>query len=206
VSTVTVVKKNGLVAIAADTLSSLGARKMPPRYDRGAGKIFRIGESYVGLTGWSVHQQVLEHAFGSIGEPPALASATEIFDVFLSLHTRLKQHYFLNPRASEDDPYESARMSLLIANRHGIFGLYAVRAVIEHERFWASGSGSDYALGAMHAVYEGGGDAAAIAEAGVRAGIEFDEGTAAPVESHVLPAADFSSLSLELSPPVSVVR
>lgn len=193
-STVTVVKKNGMVAIAADTLSSFGMRRMPPAYDRRAGKIFRIGESYVGLTGWSVHQQVLEHAFGSIGDPPALASATEIFDVFLALHQRLKQQYFLNPRTSEDDPYESAHMSLLIANRHGIFGLYAMRSVIEHERFWASGSGSDYALGAMHAVYDGAGDAAAIAEAGVRAGVEFDDGTAAPVESHVIPLAGWVSV------------
>ena len=188
-STVTVVKKNGVVAIAADTLSSFGMRKMPAGYDRRSGKIFRIGESYVGLTGWSVHQQVLEHAFGSIGDPPALASTAEIFDVFLALHPRLKQHYFLNPRISEDDAYESAHMSLLIANRHGIFGLYAMRSVIEHDRFWASGSGADYALGAMHAVYDGVGDAAAIAEAGVRAGVEFDDGTAAPVESHVIPLA-----------------
>ena len=192
-STVTVVKKNGVVAIAADTLSSFGMRKMPPAYDRRAGKIFRIGESCVGLTGWSVHQQVLEHAFDSIGDPPALASAAEIFDVFLALHSRLKQHYFLNPRASEDDAYESAHLNLLIANRYGIFGLYAMRSVIEHERFWASGSGGDYALGAMHAVYDGVGDAAAVAEAGVRAGIEFDDGTAAPVESHVIPLAGWAS-------------
>lgn len=187
-STVTVVRKNGMVAIAADTLSSFGMRRMPPAYDRRAGKIFRIGESYIGLTGWSVHQQVLEHALGA-GDPPALASATEIFEVFLALHLRLKQQYFLNPKVSEDDPYESAHMSLLIANRHGIFGLYAMRSVVEHERFWASGSGSDYALGAMHAVYDGVGDASAIAEAGVRAGVEFDDGTAAPVESHVIPLA-----------------
>ena len=80
-SVITVVRKNGLVAIAADTLSSFGTRKMSVTHNTQASKIARIGASYIGLTGWSVHQQVLEHLFGPVSDPPAFASTAEIFDV-----------------------------------------------------------------------------------------------------------------------------
>lgn len=184
-STVVVVKKGGMVAIAADTLTTFGSRKVSATHNRHSGKILRLGGSFLGMTGWSASQQVLTHAFWGIPDPPRFASAAEIFDVFLALHPRLKQEYFLSPLAG--DGYESSHMNLLIANGHGIFGVYSIRDVLEYERFWASGSGSDYALGAMHAVFDADGDAASIAEAGVRAGIEFDDATGGPIEVHVLP-------------------
>ena len=89
-------------------------------------------------------------------------------------------------RAARRAPTNRPRMTLLIANQHGIFGIDSMREVVEHERFWAAGSGGDYALGAMHALYDAAADALSIAEAGVRAAIEFDDGTGAPVESHVI--------------------
>ena len=185
-STITIVKKSGCVAIAADTQASFGSRKLPAAHDRHAGKILQIGSSFVGMTGWGVQQLVLEHLFASAGEPPRLASKAEIFDVVLKLHLRLKQEYFLHPRSTDDDAFETSQLQLMIANPFGIFGVYSNRSVIEFERFWASGSGSDYALGAMHSIYESAADAISIAEAGVRAAVEFDDATGAPIESHSL--------------------
>ena len=167
-STVTVVKKNGHVAIAADTLSSFGSRKLSAVHNKRASKIVRLGGSFVGLTGAAANVRVLEHAFRD-AEAPALDSAADIFDVFLKLHERLKYQYAMNVRVAQ--PYESTEMTLLIANQHGIFGIYSMREVVEHQRFWAAGSGGDYALGAMHALYEVAADAVSIAEAGVRAAI-----------------------------------
>jgi ATP-dependent HslUV protease subunit HslV len=197
VSTVTVVKKNGHVAIAADTLASFGARKLSAAHNKRASKIVRLGASFVGLTGAAANLRVLEHAFRD-AEAPALDSAADIFDVFLKLHERLKHEYAMNVRAAQ--PYESTEMTLLIANPHGIFGIYSMREVVEHERFWAAGSGGDYALGAMHALYDMAADAVSIAEAGVRAAVEFDDGTGAPVESHVirLPVLEVEELELLL--------
>jgi ATP-dependent protease HslVU (ClpYQ) peptidase subunit len=208
VSVITVVKKNGLVAIAADTQSSSGSRKMSARHNRQPGKIARIGASYIGSTGWSVHQQVLAHLFAGVTEPPAFSSAAQIFDVFLKLHPRLKQEYYLNPRGGDDEAYESSQMTLLIANQHGIFGLYSMRTVLEYQQYWASGSGSDYALGAMHAIYDAVADAAAIAEAGVRAAIEFDDGCGAPIESHAVPLEPGTQPlePLELLEPIGTAR
>jgi ATP-dependent HslUV protease subunit HslV len=186
VSTVVVVKKNGVVAIAADTLTTCGTRKLSAVHNQQPGKIVRLGDTFLGLTGWAVSQQVLSHAYRDFREVPAMSTTSEIFDMFMALHVRLKDDYFLNPGYFGSDPYESSHISVLIANSHGIFGVSAMRDVMEYQRFWASGSGSPYALGAMHALYDSAG-AQAIAEAGVAAGIEFDDGSGAPIESHVIP-------------------
>jgi ATP-dependent protease HslVU (ClpYQ) peptidase subunit len=155
-----------------------------------------------------VHQQVLEHLFAGVENPPVLSSAAEIFDVFLKLHPRLKREYFMNSGGGDDDAYESSQMALLIANQHGIFGLYANRTVLEYECYWALGSGSSYALGAMHAVYDAMSDAVSIAEAGVRAAIEFDDGCGAPIESHAVPLEPGTQLlePLELLEPTGTAR
>jgi ATP-dependent protease HslVU (ClpYQ) peptidase subunit len=56
-----------------------------------------------------------------------------------------------------------------------------MREVFEFDRFWAIGSGRDFALGAMYVLYDKAKSAAAVATAGVHAGAEFDTGTAEPV-------------------------
>ena len=186
VSIVTVVKKNGYAAIASDSLASYGSLKMSTAYSRTNQKIVKVGHSYIGMVGYAVSMQVLEHVFKVIGDPPALATTGEIFDVFMSIHPRLKQDYFLVPRVDPGDAFEQSQMHALIANAHGIFSVGSMRTVTEHERFWASGSGIEYALGAMHAVYGATNDVVAIAEAGVRAAVEFDNGCGLPVVSYLI--------------------
>jgi ATP-dependent protease HslVU (ClpYQ) peptidase subunit len=98
------------------------------------------------------------------------------------VHNILKEKYFLNTREDEDDPYESSQLTSLIANPRGIFGVYSYREVFCFERFWGIGSGRNFALGAMHALYERDVSARDIAEAGVRAGAEFDKNSSAPFQ------------------------
>jgi ATP-dependent HslUV protease, peptidase subunit HslV len=71
-----------------------------------------------------------------------------------------------------------------VANPTGIFAVYSMREVFEFDRFWAIGSGRDFALGAMYTVYEKAKDATEVAQAGVDAGAEFDTGTSPPVTLH----------------------
>ena len=59
--------------------------------------------------------------------------------------------------------------------------MYSYREVTEYNRFWSIGSGSSFALGALHAVYERLEDAEEIAQAGVAAAAEFDNRTALPL-------------------------
>ena len=116
----------------------------------------------------------------------ALTSRAEVFDTFRKLHPKLKEQYRLNPKEEDADPYESSQFTVLIANRHGLFGVYSYREVFEFERFWAIGSGRSFALGAMYAGYDKLKTAREIASLGVAAGNEFDKNSAAPVRLHTI--------------------
>jgi len=96
----------------------------------------------------------------------------------------LKDEYYLNPKEDDKDPYESSQMDMLIANRFGAFGLMSLREAYEYTRFWSIGSGAAYALGAMAAAYDMDLTAQQIAEVGLKAAIEFDDGTAGPITLH----------------------
>jgi len=114
-----------------------------------------------------------------------LSSSEEIFKTWNKLHQKLKESYFLMPEEDKDDSLESSRMDVLIANRHGIFGVSGHRTVQEFSRFYAYGSGSDYALGSMYANYELPGiTAEQIAKKSIEAAAEFDDGTSIPIDSH----------------------
>ncbi len=97
----------------------------------------------------------------------------------------LKDQHFLNPKEEEDDPYESTQITALIANENGIFGVYSMREVFEYTQFWAVGSGREFALGAMSALYPRLRTAEAVARAGVEAGATFDKNSALPMSLHV---------------------
>jgi ATP-dependent protease HslVU (ClpYQ) peptidase subunit len=90
----------------------------------------------------------------------------------------------MNPRREADDAYETTRMTALVANPRGIFGVTPARDVESFPRFWAIGSGTDYALGAMLVMYSRTDDVEEIAAAGVEAGAEFDDASELPVIVH----------------------
>jgi ATP-dependent protease HslVU (ClpYQ) peptidase subunit len=71
-------------------------------------------------------------------------------------------------------------------NPSGIFGLYSLREVDQYTRFWAIGSGAEFALGAMHVAYDLLDDAQAVARAGIEAGACFDNSSALPMSSYSL--------------------
>ncbi|HEX7402483.1 MAG TPA: MFS transporter [Usitatibacter sp.] len=182
-TTIVVVRKGGTAVIAADSLTTFGTTRLAPAYDRHPQKITAYGDSFLGVAGSAAHQLVLENL---LVRTPNLGfhGKAAIYDSFRKLHPLLKDEAFLNPKEEEDDPYESSQMTVMIANPSGIFAVYSMREVFEFDRFWAIGSGRDFALGAMFTVYEKTPTVAAIAEAGVLAGAEFDTGTAAPITLH----------------------
>jgi ATP-dependent protease HslVU (ClpYQ) peptidase subunit len=76
-------------------------------------------------------------------------------------------------------------MTVLIANKHGIFCAFSLREIYEYQRFWAIGSGEPYAIGAMHAVYaQEALSATDIAKVGVGAGCQFDIHSALPLTAY----------------------
>jgi len=182
-TTIVVVRKGGNAVIAADSLTTFGTTRLAPAYDRHPQKITIYGDSFLGVAGSAAHQLVLENL---LVRTPNLGfhGKAAIYDSFRKLHPLLKDEAFLNPKEEEDDPYESSQMTVMIANPSGIFAVYSMREVFEFDRFWAIGSGRDFALGGMYTIYEKTPTVAAIAEAGVLAGAEFDTGTAAPITLH----------------------
>ena len=179
-TTLTVVKKGNAVAIAADGLTTFGDTRLPRSYKGEHDKILDIAGSKIGICGSSAHHLVLLSAFSRL-EEVKLGSRMEVYETFRRLHPILKEHAFLNTKEDEDDPYESSQITALIANSSGIYGVYSYREVFEFDRVWSAGSGRSFALGAMHALYDGPLTAAEIAKAGVAAGIEFDTSSGPPI-------------------------
>lgn len=180
-STIVVVQKGGSACIAADSLTSFGDTKLSSRYDCFNDKIQSFGDTHLGIVGSAAHVLVLEHVLKRDDLETDFTSREAIFGTLLSIHGLLKDQYFLNPQGEEEDPYESSRMDGVIATPQGIFGIYALREVYQYQRFWAVGSGCEYALGAMHAVYDQLESAEEIARVGVEAGAEFDNASALPM-------------------------
>lgn len=194
-STIVVVKKAGKVCIAADSLTSFGDLRMGATYEKIYDKIQKFNGSHFGIVGSAAHELVMS----SVLKEEALAeneinvdftSRENIFESFRALHPILKDKYFLNSKDEDEDPYEATRIDGLIANEQGIFGIYSLREVSEFNRYWAIGSGSEFALGAMFAVFDQLDSAEAIAKIGVEAGAEFNSSTAMPMTSYTIDLKD----------------
>lgn len=183
-TTIVVTKKNGQVAIAADSLTTFGDTRLADHYKRVHDKILRSNGSWIGVSGSSAHHLVLENVLEEMKNEVRFGSRAEIFETFRKIHPILKDRCFLNPKEEDDDPYESSQITALIANATGIYAVYSYREVFDYDRFWAIGSGRNFALGAMYAIYASARNATGVARAGVKAGIEFDKSSSAPFEIH----------------------
>ena len=184
-TTIVAVKKNGQVAIASESLTTFGDLRLGRHYKGEYEKILRIQDSWIGLCGSSAHHLVIANVLSKF-EHLKLGSRAEVFETFRQIHPILKEHAYLNPKEEEDDPYESSQITALIANSSGIYGVYSYREVFDYDRFWAVGSGRNFALGAMYAVYDRLKTAREIAQVGVEAGIEFDTASSGPLVLHTV--------------------
>ncbi|MDP5008806.1 MAG: MFS transporter [Glaciimonas sp.] len=182
-TTCVVVKKGKQIAIASDSLVTFGDTRLSHAYEVND-KIVQVGDSFVTLAGTAAHFPVMRKLLLGMGEECKLSSREEVFETFSRIHAILKEHYFLNTKEDDDDPYESSQITSLIANPHGIFGIYSYREVFSFERFWGIGSGRNFALGAMYAVYDQHLSAHQIAEIGIKAGVEFDKSSDLPLRIH----------------------
>lgn len=180
-TTIVVVRKDGQVAIAADTQTTFGDdHKLLAAYDAHHDKIFRLGDSYLAIAGSAAHDLVLQSALKGLKKRD-LGSRAGLFDTFRRIHPKLKEQFFLRPEEDEEDPYESSQMMVLVANAQGIFGVYPMREVYEFARYWAIGSGRKFAMGAMQVLYDQPLTAAQIAERAILASCEFDASSSLPM-------------------------
>jgi ATP-dependent protease HslVU (ClpYQ) peptidase subunit len=181
-TTIAVVRKNGYAAIAADTMTKWGTGKETAEYIVNHGKIFRVGDTWLGATGNATFQAILRDYFARPRVYARFDTPLEIFKTWQKLHGVLKQDYYLVPGHGDDDAIESSRMDVLIVNNRGVFGVAAHRTVQEFSKFYAFGSGGDVAMGAMYVAYaDPQRSAEDIARLAIEASAEFDDSTGMPV-------------------------
>jgi ATP-dependent protease HslVU (ClpYQ) peptidase subunit len=185
-TTIVVAKKGGTVAIGADSLTTFGDTRLADHHKRVHDKILKVGDTLIALCGSSAHFVVMENVFQKAGAGLDFSGRSAIYETFRKLHPLLKEHAFLNPKEEDDDPYESSQITALVANATGIYGVYSYREVFDFDRFWAAGSGRNFALGGMYSAFERAKTAEEVVRAGLDAGCEFDKNSAGPYEIHSL--------------------
>jgi ATP-dependent HslUV protease, peptidase subunit HslV len=186
-TTIAAVKKGKRLCIASDTLARFGSRKeIADKHVYGNGKIFRIGPNFIGMAGHPSWELILRHYFSKTKNTPPWETADQVFEIFNTLHQHLKERYFLTSSPSRYVPLECSDFEFLIINSHGIFEIDYERVVRHHLHFSAIGSGEDYALGAMRAVYDLMEDPKEIAKIGIEAAAQFDRKTDLPLCAHCI--------------------
>ena len=186
-STIVVVLKNRVACIAADSLTSFGDTKQSAEFVVDSEKIIQFSDNnFIGIVGSAAHHLVMQNLFSRHTDKINLSSRFDIFESMRQVHPILKEEYFLNSKDEDEDSYESSRVDALIMNHSGIFGLYSLREVDQYTRFWAIGSGAEFALGAMQMAYKLFDDAESIARAGIEAGASFDSNSALQMSSYSL--------------------
>jgi len=179
-TTVVVTKKGGYACIAADTLATYGDMRESAEMIANSDKLVRIGDAWVAPTGPASAQLVLRHFIASYEELPVLEDIDGIFDFLTHFQRALRDDYFVQGKEDSHDDFESMRMELLIASPGGLFGAYPQRSVQEFTKFYAFGSGAEYAVGAMNAAYDSASSAEELARIGVETAAKFDIGSGLP--------------------------
>lgn len=183
-TTIAAVRKDGIAAIAADGQVSQGGTVVPGTMRAGPSKIHAVANGYVGVSGSVAHHSVLRSLWHRHPELFNLESTDAVFETFRAIQPILRDDYFVETSEDDDDQeYESNQMSGLIISPAGIFSFFSYREISEYNRFWAAGSGTEYALGAMDALYERELDAQSVATLGVTSAAKFDQRSGLPVES-----------------------
>ena len=182
-TTIVVVRKGDTAVIGADTLGTYGDQRESADFVKNASKLIRVDHSWLAVTGHAAMDMALRNIFQETSCRRSFKHVNDIYKTSLQLHAMLNDHYFLRlDEEGGEDTFESMQVSLLIANAHGIFGVCSKRTVLEYTKFYAFGSGEQYALGAMHAVYDHEADPEQIARRGLEAAVTFDTGSGVPIE------------------------
>lgn len=171
------VRKGNDIAIAADSLSTFGSHRVPVE-NHSVVKIRQVGAAYMATTGWGIYEDILDdYISGRRGT--SLADKRSIFAFFQHLWRDLHEHYTLvKDQCDEesDSPFGNLDASFLIVNPTGIFMVSSDTSITRFEQYYAVGSGADFALGSILALYDTPMSAEDLAIKGVEAGIAFDTG------------------------------
>jgi len=166
-----VVKKNNETVIGADTLQCFDSN-MASIDNLNESKLRHIGSAILASTGWGLYANILDDYLLS-KKSVKLSTKHNIFLFFKELWPVLHKKYsFVNDQSSNNDsPFGELDSSFLIATKKSIFYVSSNLCVTEFLKFYAIGVGRDYAIGAMHVLYEQNKSAEEIARLAIEAAI-----------------------------------
>jgi ATP-dependent protease HslVU (ClpYQ) peptidase subunit len=149
-----VVKKDNKIVIGADTLQSFDTN-MVTSDNLNESKLRRIGSAILASTGWGLYDNILDDYLKG-KKAVRLSKKQDIFMFFEKLWPVLHEKYsFVNNQCDDgNSPFGELDSSFLIATKKRIFYISSDMCVTEFMKFYAVGVGRDYAIGAMHVLYD----------------------------------------------------
>lgn len=184
-SVIAAVRKGSQIVIASDTQDNFGDLR-PPAENHYALKLREVAGAIVGSSGWALYDDILGH-YASKSKTLRLHSRVEIFEFFLKFWKTLHRTYpFVNDQSGKDgndSPFATLDSTFLVASPRGIFLVSPNMSVSEFHQYYAIGSGGDYAIGAMHALYDDVDSPKILAERAVRAAMAYDVYCGGRIES-----------------------
>lgn len=186
-TTIAAAKKGKKICIGCDSLTLFGHRKEKiEQLSNQTDKIIKHKSMYLGCSGAAVWNEILADYFKKLKIEYGFDDVEAIYLEMLKLHKKLKENYFLTPQQGNSDIFESSEFLLLLINQSGIFEIDWMRNVREYSQIAAIGTGDEYALGAMRAVYDQEKDPKIIVKKGLEAAARFDQKTELPAFYHVI--------------------
>jgi ATP-dependent HslUV protease, peptidase subunit HslV len=174
-SVIVAIRQASQIVIASDTQDNFGDQR-PPAENHEALKLREVGDAVLGSSGWALYDDIFEHYLAK-QKRVRLHDRPSIFDFFVRFWKVLHRNYpFVNdqPGKESDSPFANLDATFLVASPGGIFLISSNMSVSEFRQYYAIGSGSDYALGAVHALYAEVKDPAHLAEKAVHAAMAYD--------------------------------
>ncbi|MCU0555117.1 MAG: hypothetical protein MUF17_10205 [Syntrophales bacterium] len=180
-----VLKRKSLV-IGADTQINFGDSCMPGTNIK-TSKLFTINGTYVAGSGWALYDNIIQDLLSDRKNRNLnLDDERSIFKFFNNLYFTVKEKYsYVNSQCNgHNTPFADLDARFLVAGRSGIFYVSANMSVHKFERYYAIGSGCDYALGAIHVLYDCDLSAKDICHRALSAAIDMDVHCGGPPEIH----------------------
>lgn len=185
-SVIVAVRKGSQIVIAADSQDNFGDLRPPPE-NHEAIKLRTIGDAVLGASGWALYDDIFAHYLAR--RRIRLHDRRSVFDFFVKFWKDMRRNYpFVNdqPGKESDTPFANLDASFLVASPGGIFLVSSNMSVSEFRQYYAIGSGSDYAIGAVHALYDEVKNPTLIAEKAVRAAMAYDNSCGGRITSRAV--------------------
>ncbi|OED41248.1 hypothetical protein AB833_10170 [Chromatiales bacterium (ex Bugula neritina AB1)] len=152
-SVVVAVKKNNKTVVCTDSQVNFGNMAIDGANYQST-KAWRWGGNIICRTGWEKYHLILKNYLDK-QEMRELTSATEVADLFYLFWEHCKdEHGFVNYQSGNtNSPWLNMDSDFMWVNKNGIWLISSDLSVSEYDHFHATGSGRDWALGALSALH-----------------------------------------------------